>query len=567
MSTLNAHALSFSYGAQTVLDSVELSVAPGDRLAVVGPNGVGKTTLLRLLAGEETPESGTVRAVGTVGYLPQERDRRDGETVRGYLARRTGVAAAEAELDATAQALADAAPGADDAYAAALDRYLALGGPDLEPRTAALAAELGLPDDPERPVTALSGGQTARLALAAVLLARFDVLLLDEPTNDLDLDGLARLESHLAAFPGGLITVSHDRVFLERTATDVLLIDRHTHRATRYGGGYAAYLEEVERDRRHAREDYETYAAKRETLIERARREKEWANAGQGRAKTSGERDKFIRHWQAQSAQAVGARAAGTLSDLDRLDRTEAVEEPRKEWELRLRFGAATRSGDVVADLRAATVRLGGATDGAPDAPSDTTPFTLGPVDLHIAWGDRIAVLGANGSGKTTLVRTLLGRQDLDSGSRTLGSSVVVGEIGQTRHTFDPGTPLLEAFREQTGQDPAETRTLLAKFGLGAEHVLRPVGSLSPGERTRADLALLMESGANLLVLDEPTNHLDLPAIEQLEQALGQYDGTLILVTHDRRLLERTRLTHQVQVDDGRVTVRQAPAEPADPLS
>jgi ATPase subunit of ABC transporter with duplicated ATPase domains len=216
------------------------------------------------------------------------------------------------------------------------------------------------------------------------------------------------------------------------------------------------------------------------------------------------------------------------------------VAEPRKEWELRLRFGAASRSGAVVATLAGAVVHRGS--------------FRLGPVDLQLDWADRVAVRGANGSGKTTLIEAILGRAPLSAGRRSLGPSVVVGEIDQARRTFDPASPLLDAFCAHTGQLPGEARTLLAKFGLGAGDVLRPAGSLSPGERTRADLAMLAQAGANLLVLDEPTNHLDLPAIEQLEQALGQYDGTLLLVTHDRRLLEHVPVTRHLMVADGQLT-------------
>jgi ATPase subunit of ABC transporter with duplicated ATPase domains len=219
--------------------------------------------------------------------------------------------------------------------------------------------------------------------------------------------------------------------------------------------------------------------------------------------------------------------------------RLEVVQEPRKEWELRLRFGAARRSGDVVATLAGAV--------------ADRGSFRLGPVDLQLAWADRLFVQGANGSGKTTLIEMILGRIPLTAGRRSLGPSVVTGEIDQARRTFDPASPLIDAFCAHTGQIPGEARTLLAKFGLGADDVLRPAGSLSPGERTRADLALLVSAEANLLVLDEPTNHLDLPAIEQLEEALGHYDGTLLLVTHDRRLIEHISVTRHITVVDGKL--------------
>jgi ATPase subunit of ABC transporter with duplicated ATPase domains len=541
MSLLTARGVSVSYGALVVLHDASLSVAAGDRIAVVGPNGVGKSTLLRVLAGELPPDAGTVTAAGNVGYLPQERDRRGEETALAYLARRTGVAAAEQAMLATSDALASGHQNADQDYTRALDRYLALGGPDLDTRALELAAQLGLPDDLDRAAAGLSGGQLARLALAAVLLARFDVLLLDEPTNDLDLTGLELLESHLASFGGGLVVVSHDREFLDRTAQQVLQIDPHTREVKLYGGGYQSYVEELARDKARAAQAYETYAAKREDLIERARRQKEWARSGERSATSAAARrkepDKTIRRARVAGAQQVGAKAAATLKAADRL---QEVAEPRKEWELRLRFGAATRSGDVVAVLSDAVVRRGS--------------FTLGPVSLQLNWGERVLVRGDNGSGKTTLINALLRRIPLDQGDASIGASVVVGEIDQARLTFAPTSKLGNAFCQISGLLEGEARTLLAKFGLGADDIGRPVERLSPGERARADLALLMHSGANLLVLDEPTNHLDLPAIEQLELALEQYDGTLLLVTHDRRLAERVSVTRTLNVEAGRVT-------------
>jgi ATPase subunit of ABC transporter with duplicated ATPase domains len=541
MSLLTARGVSVSYGALLVLHDATLSIAAGDRTAVVGPNGVGKSTLLRVLAGEITPDAGTVSAAGNVGYLPQERDRQGDETAMAYLARRTGVASAEQKMLEASDSLAAGQKNADQDYTQALDRYLALGGPDLDVRAIELAARLGLPDDLDRPAAGLSGGQLARLALAAVLLARFDVLLLDEPTNDLDLTGLELLESHLAAFGGGLVVVSHDREFLDRIAQQVLQIDPHTREVKLYGGGYQAYVEELARDKARATEAYETYAAKREDLIERARRQKEWARSGEGSATSAAARrkepDKNIRHARVAGAQQVGARAAATLRAADRLD---PVAEPRKEWELRLRFGAAARSGDVVAVLSEAVVKRGS--------------FTLGPVSLQLNWGERMLLRGDNGSGKTTLINAFLGRIPLASGHSSIGSSVVIGEIDQARLTFAPTFKLIDAFSQESGLLAGEARTLLAKFGLGADDIGRPVERLSPGERTRADLALLMNSGANLLVLDEPTNHLDLPAIEQLEQALEQYDGTLLLVTHDRRLAEQVSTTRTLVIRDGKVT-------------
>ena len=537
-------SVGFAHGPHVVLSDVTVTVGPGSRLAVVGPNGVGKSTLLGLLAGELAPETGTVTVAppeATVVLLHQERDRRPDERLRDYLSRRTGVADAERAMTAAADALATGAAGAEDGYAIALDRWLALGGADLDSRAADVLDRLGLESALlDRDTATLSGGQLARCGLAAVLLTQVDVLLLDEPTNDLDVDGLALLESFLERRAGGLVVVSHDRAFLERVATDVLELDEFTRRATPYGGGFASYLEERDRARAAARAAYETYDERRTTLVDRARREKEWARQGQARATSAraraAEPDKNVRAHKTATAQSRGAAAARVLRQLDRLDE---VDDPREPWDLRLALDPGTRGPDDVAGLAAAVVRRG--------------DFTLGPVDLAVRRGERVAVTGPNGSGKSTLLAAVLGRLPVTSGRAWLGRGVVVGEVDQVRRTFDPAETLVDAFRTATGLDEADARTLLAKFGLGADDVLRAVGTLSPGERTRADLALLMARRANLLVLDEPTNHLDLAAIEQLEEALDSYEGTLLLVSHDRRLLAEVRTDRHVRVENGTV--------------
>jgi ATPase subunit of ABC transporter with duplicated ATPase domains len=536
----------FSHGSRHVLDDVTVTVGPGSRLAVVGPNGSGKSTLLGLMAGAHGPDTGSVSCsppAATVVLLPQERDRRHRESLRDYLARRTGVATAESALARASDRLAAGTPGADEAYALALERYLSLGGADLDARAPAVLDGLGLDETLlARDTAAFSGGQLARAGLAAVLLAQVDVLLLDEPTNDLDASGLDLLEAFLARRTGGLAVVSHDRAFLEGVATEVLEIDEHTRRTSLYGGGFASYLEERERARAAAKAAFAAYTGTRGSLGERARREKEWARQGVARATSARalrtEPDKNARAAKVAGAQSRGAAASRTLRALDRL---EEVPDPRDPWDLRLVLEPGTLGSEDVAGLSAAVV--------------DRPGFRLGPVDLHVRRGERVAVSGPNGSGKSTLLGALLGRVALAAGRSWLGHSVVVGEIDQVRRTFDPARPLGEAFRSATGQDETEARTLLAKFGLGADDVGRLVGTLSPGERTRADLALLMARRANLLVLDEPTNHLDLPAIEQLEEALGTYGGTLVVVSHDRRLQARMRHDREVVVHDGRVEV------------
>ena len=540
--TMIVRDLAAGHGDRTLFSSLDLVIAPGDVIGLVGVNGAGKTTLLRTLAGLLPVEAGTVTLsppTANVGYLPQERERRVGETVRDFLARRTGVGPALVAMDAAAEALSGGAPGADETYAAALERWLDLGGADLDERAEAAAAELGLGVALEHPMTGLSGGQAARAGMASLLLSRYDVFLLDEPTNDLDLAGLARLEEFVTSLRAGALLVSHDREFLTRTVTAVLELDLAQQQVRLYGGGYAAYLEERDRARRHALQDYEEFADRKGALLDRAQMQRGWMEHGVRNARRKAkDNDKIGRNVRAESTEKQAAKARQTQRMIERL---EVVEEPRKEWELRMEIAAAPRAGAVVATLRDAVVRRG--------------DFALGPVTLQIDWADRVAITGANGAGKSTLLAALLGRLPLDAGAARLGPGVVVGEVDQARGLFLGDEPLMAAFGAAVPQLPdAEVRTLLAKFGLRAAHVLRPAGTLSPGERTRAALALLQARGVNLLVLDEPTNHLDLAAIEQLEAALAGYPGTLLLVTHDRRMLEAVHTTRHIEVADGTVT-------------
>jgi ATPase subunit of ABC transporter with duplicated ATPase domains len=544
--TVVGHRISKERGSSRILTDVDLTVGPAHRVGVVGPNGVGKSTLLRILAGIEMADTGTVVLTppgSTIAYLAQEPEADSTETLGELLARRTGVAGATGELERAAKGLADGVVGADDRYSSALERYMALGGPDFEARAATVLADLGLPARlRDLPTASLSGGQRARSSLAALLLSRHDLLLLDEPTNDLDFDGLDRLEAFLANRSGGLVVVSHDRAFLERIVTSVLHIDQASHHATTYGGGFTGYLEAKATARRHAEEAYGDFVSERDRLRSRERLQRQWAVTGVAKERRNPkDGDKAQRDFRINRSEKQASKVRITEKALARLKQ---VEKPWEPWELHLDLAQARRSGDVVARLSGAVVRRG--------------DWQLGPLDLEVQWADRVAIVGPNGSGKTTLLAALLGRTPLNAGTRWSGPSVVVGELGQERRRFSQGaSSLLEAF--VAALDPttpvSEARSLLAKFGLGASHVLRAANSLSPGERTRAELALLVARGTNCLVLDEPTNHLDLPAIEQLEGALEGWEGTLLLVTHDRRLLESVRIESQIELEHGQASV------------
>jgi len=523
---LHAVDITHSHGATVVLDRVSLTVSSGDRIGLVGPNGVGKSTLLRLLAGIEPPQSGRIWSSPpglAAGMLPQELDVLRGETLRAYLERRTGVAGAAERMDRLAAELGER-PELSQEYSDALEAFLARGGDDLETRAAAICDELGLGRQRlDQPLRSLSGGEGARARLAALLLSRFDMLLLDEPTNDLDLEGLERLERFLGQTPAGAVIVTHDRALLERHVETVVELDEFTRRATHCAGGWAEYQRERDTARRGAWEAFRAYDEERSRLEAAVVRRREWARQGAQRAKTR-RTDNAKTRWdaEAQAAENFGSGASAIERRLARLDR---VDKPREPWRLHIDLSGAPRAGQIVARLEDAVVERGG--------------FRLGPVDLDLAWGERVVLTGRNGSGKSTLIAALLGELPLVAGERRIGPSVVTGSIDQARTALDRDEPLVAAFRRASGLLEEPARTLLAKYGLHAEHVARSPGSLSPGERSRAELALLSARNTNLIVLDEPTNHLDLAAIEPLEEALSSYTGTLLVVTHDRRFLER----------------------------
>jgi ATPase subunit of ABC transporter with duplicated ATPase domains len=438
---LIARSISRSYGDVTVLDGFSLTVAPDSRIGVVGPNGIGKSTLLRILAGVEPPDAGVVR-------------REPADMRIGYLAQEAGTAGR-------------------------------------------------------------SPGEAARMRIEALIAESPDVLLLDEPTNNLDAAGLAYLEEIVERHGGGMVVVSHDRQFLE-LMTAIIEFEADTRKTRFYTGGWSAF--DAERRLRLERQTqaYGSYAAERDRVEEQARRMRQWQERGygQGRKKKKG-RD---------LAKAIDMRRR----------RVEQVEKPWAAWQLQLTLSAGQRGGDIVARLERAVIERDG--------------FTLGPINLEIGNGERLAIVGPNGAGKTTLLKALLGELPLSSGSRWIGPGTVLGTLPQGPGPFSTRAPVIETFTALAEVPIQEARSLLAKFSLGAEDVRRAGDSLSPGERTRAVLATLAARGANTLILDEPTNNLDVESIEQLEAALQNFDGTVVLVTHDRRFLQALGATRQIDL-------------------
>ena len=435
---LRARGVSKSFGGQTVLDGVELQVDARDRVGVIGRNGVGKSTLLRLLAGLDHPDGGAIERAPrqlTVGLLPQEPDARADETLLDYLARRTGVATASEQLDRCTEALADGSSREPRDHGDALEHFLALGGADLEPRAAAVAEEVGLPRGRLDQLTVtLSGGEAARTALTAILLSRVDVLLLNKPTNNLDFAGLDLLESFLDGFGGAAVMVSHDRAFLDRAIDRIVEVDERSRHLTEFAGGWTAYTEARALAHRQQRQAHQSCVGERDALRERQRRQIGWSDRGVRHAKTSGENDKHVRRRQVARSEKQAGKVKATER---RIERLEVVEKPWEGWRLDLRLAPAGRSGDVVVRLAGAVV--------------DRGSFRLGPIDLEIGWRERVALVGPNGAGKWTLLGALLGTVGLTEGRRWLGPGVVVGEMDQARTAFDGDGPVLDACRPAPG--------------------------------------------------------------------------------------------------------------------
>ena len=536
---LQASNVSFQRGPDVIIKDFSHTVGAADRTGLVGPNGVGKSTLLQLLAGERSPSSGSISrhpSNATVGLLDQELNPPHGQTILGLLAERTGVASAQVELEAAAAGLASA-EAAPERYDLALSRFLSLGGPDLEARCGSVLASVGLGEqDTNQLASSLSGGEQAKVGLAAIILSRFDVLLLDEPTNNLDAAGLVILETFLVDSSCPFIVVSHDRRFMQRIVNGVIDIDPHLKTSSYVRGSWNVFRQQSLILERQKAQEFEDFVSKREHLLHQRREMDRRLAKGIAAAKNPSDNDKSLRNRQLERTE----QRTGKATQLDRaIDRLETVDKPWQEWQLQFRIGEVARSGDLVAQLLEAKIRLGS--------------FQFGPVDLALWSGDRLAISGPNGSGKSTLIRLLLAQLTVDSGQQQMGSSVVVGRLGQARRNYSGFDSLLRRFSSRTGAPANELRSVLAKFGLAKEHLHRPLNQLSPGERTRAGLAEFQLMGVNTLVLDEPTNHLDLAAIEQLEQALANFAGTLIIVSHDRAFMDAIDVSRTISLDKGRI--------------
>ena len=499
--------LTKTFGDRTLFDRVTWQIGDGDRVGLCGPNGAGKTTLLKMLAGFEEPDSGIVAKPAdlTIGYLPQ-----DGLTHRGRTVFEEASSAFQPLLDMKAEMhdiehkLADASI-PQDAHDAMLSRYSELqdrfrlgDGYSMDLRIATVLRGLGFsPEDSERPCETFSGGWQMRIALAKLLLGRPNLLLLDEPTNHLDLEARNWLEEYLGAYPYAVILVSHDRYFLDAVVTRIT--DVHLRRLTDYVGNYSKYVDQ------------------REAMLERLRQTKREQDEEVARVKM------FIDRFRYQAT-----KAAQVQSRIKLLEKVVPIEVPPERKRIHFRFPDCMKSGRTVLELKHAR-----------KAYDRLTVFR--DVSLHIERGDRIALVGPNGAGKSTLMRMLSGEEAPDSGTRTLGHQVVMEYFAQDEATrLDPTLTVYETLASGSPNDMVPAiRNILGGFLFSGDDVYKKAGVLSGGERTRLAVARMLLRPSNTLLLDEPTNHLDLDSKDVLLDALEDYGGTLIIVSHDRYFVEK----------------------------
>jgi ATP-binding cassette subfamily F protein 3 len=545
---LTVSNLSKRHGERLVLNRISFTINRSDRIGLVGPNGVGKSTLLSILAGEEEANDGSVSLTGDsrIGYLRQGFADLPGATLDGLLTRvsaATGaLLTAEARLDEAIARMAS--PEAERersirAYDTALGVFERHGGYPKRDRLTTILQALDVGGVPfSVPLRQLSGGEKTRAGLAALLADQPDVLLLDEPTNHLDIDGLKWLEGFLASYPGAVLVVSHDRAFLDQAVTAILELDETTHELRLHHGTYSDYAAA----KRAAAQTQERDYRRQQREVARVERDIQ-SLATHAHATERGTQDDFLR----ARAKKVARSAKVRERKLERaLASEERIERPERRWEIAPEFGTRIESSRDVARVETVSVELDGA-------------CVLRDIDLHVRFGERIALTGPNGSGKTTLIRLLAGEITPSEGQVQLGPDVVVGRYDQEQELVAADRTVLEQVRATASLSETDARSFLHRYLFGGDMVFQLGGELSYGERARLALALLVLRGANFLLLDEPLNHLDLPSRERFEEALTGFGGTTIIVLHDRYAIDRLA-TRMIELRRGKRGSRVEPS-------
>ncbi len=526
-----------SYGSMTVLADVSFSLAKGQKVALVGDNGIGKTTLLKIIAGLEETDAGNIEVASTacIGYLPQDTSLVGDETIEEYLRQVAGVDILERKLEDLSSHLEDEVRARE--YGDLHEQYEHLDGYAFEHRIKVMLSGFGLDSiGLGHIVSNLSSGQKSKVALVGILLKGVDLLLLDEPTNNLDLPALIWLEDFLRKSEAAAIVVSHDRRFLDRIVRKIFELDRNTRTLNISGGTYSDYLEMIAKRIARQKLDYRLQQEEIERLNEQARQQR--AASAKGSNWRGSDNDKFLRGFKRDRAGRSGRMAKNIEKRIDQMDK---IERPIERDPFEIPLEAEVGTGTL--DIRLTDV-VAGYTDG----------FTVGPMSFDVRFKSRVGIMGLNGSGKSTILKTITGVLPALRGKVEIGSGIKLGNMMQEHESLPRDETLLELLTKRVGLSQEMSYAKLTRFGFDARQIKQSIGTLSPGGRARLLLALFSAQSVNMLVLDEPTNHLDLEALNALEETLRTYEGTVLLVSHDRYFLETARLDTTYLLSDGILT-------------
>ena len=521
----------------TVLADVSFSLAKGQKVALVGDNGIGKTTILKIIAGFEEADAGNIEVASTtcIGYLPQDTSLVGDETIEEYLKQVVGIDILERKLEELSSHLEDEARARE--YGDLHEQYERLDGYAFEHRIKVMLSGFGLDSiGLGHKVSNLSSGQKSKVALAGILLKGVDLLLLDEPTNNLDLPALIWLEDFLRKSEAAAIVVSHDRRFLDRIVRKIFELDRNTRTLNISGGTYSDYLEMIAKRSARQKLDYRLQQEEIGRLSEQARQQR--AASAKGSNWQGSDNDKFLRGFKRDRAGGSGRKAKVIEKRIEQMDKVERPIE-RDPFEIPLEAGVGSGTHDIcLTDVVA----------GYPNG------FSVEPMSFDVRFKSRVGIMGLNGSGKSTILKTITGVLPALRGKIEIGSGVKLGNMMQEHESLSRTETLLELLTKRAGLSQEMSYSKLANFGFDERQVKQPIGTLSPGGRARLLLALFSAQSVNMLVLDEPTNHLDLEALNALEETLQSYEGTVLLVSHDRYFLETARLDTTYLLSDGVLT-------------
>lgn len=526
---LKAEHIHKTYDTITVLKDVSFSLEKGQKAGLIGNNGTGKSTLLKILAGVVEADGGTVTVQknSAIGYMPQDTSLVTNETIHDYLRRVSGIGALEECLEHSPEALAE---------------YERRNGYTFDHRVGMALASFGLREvSSDRLINSLSSGQKSKAFMGGVLLSDPDVLLLDEPTNNLDLPALIWLEDFLMRSEAACIIVSHDRFFLDRVVRKIFEIDWYTRMLTITSGRYSDYLVRKEKERARQWAEHKAQQEEIKRLTETARAKKVEAIRGSHFRGT--DNDKFLRGFKRDRASKSGKVAKAIEK---RIEQMEIVEKPIERDVFRIRLQPTKPNGSREIVLRETVA--GYAKDG----------FHIGPISITIPYGSRIVILGLNGSGKSTILKTISDELKPLGGEVAVGSALVVGNLMQEHDSLPRGEVLKDFLMRRAGIAIQDAYALAVKYGFKAVEIDKEIASLSPGGRARLLFALFSALSANVLLLDEPTNHLDLEALDALEEAVAHYEGTIVLVSHDRYFLEKFHATDTYVLSDGKLVRQQS---------